>query len=124
MGQEGFMVSKCTQGAMVTTVHAHMEKTGMRLTACLDNQTGEVFYPVRIAQDVLGIEFVLDSATGSSCSFPPTVPGDMVDGVAAHLGMFHAAVSAARGLIKREQEGMAPHDGSIPAPSGMGREKG
>lgn len=99
-----FKVINRNQNRMSTTIHAKTKSPIGDMTLHLDNNTGDIFYPVLITSGVLGISITLDSDTNSSCSFPPSIPENMVDNFTSYLGTFHDVVAAARKFISKEQQ--------------------
>lgn len=90
-------------GSMTVNIHAVEPHTGYGMTVYLDKDTGNVLYPVRVKGQGM-VDVTLDSDTMSSCSFPPSIPGCMVEGTMSCLSMFHGMVDAAREFIRKEQD--------------------
>lgn len=92
------------EGRCIVTVRAQMEgPSDASMSVHFDRDTGEVQYPVEIVLTANPVSFTLDSDDMCSCTLPPAVPGDMVDGIRDTLRLFHDVVAQARKLIEEER---------------------
>lgn len=100
------------RGKAFTTVKAAAYENRIFMTACFDNESGQIAYPVSISiPEAVGMTFVLDSDMCSSCMFPPSVPEEIISGILIFLEMFRDIIDAARELINNEQERMKKENG-------------
>lgn len=100
-----FEVKSRTKRKTFTIIRMRTAGSTLKFTVFLENETGNVLYPLEIESVVPGIiSITLISDTAASCSFPPSIPETMVNKVAEQLNMFHDIVIAAREQIAKEQK--------------------
>lgn len=92
------------EGRCIVTVRAQMGgPPEASMSVHFDRDTGEVQYPVEIVLAADPVSITLDSDDMCSCTLPPAVPGDMVNGIRDTLQVFHDVVAQARKLIEEER---------------------
>lgn len=106
MAEVEFKRTGKSKKAIMTVISAKAENPERILKVYIDNDTGEVIYPVAIKQAIPGIEIMLDSAESASCTLPPCISEEMIDRHIAYLATAHDAIKAARTFIAEELERM------------------
>ena len=91
-------------GRIAVIIRARSSPPGWSMRIDLDRDTGEPLYPVHIEQDDPGITIMIDDEENVSVSFPPVVPGCLIENIRNLLGGFNEIVKAAHELIKAERE--------------------
>ena len=99
-----FEVTDRGQTTIANVIHAEIKALSWKMALYLDIDTGNILYPVTIEKLMPDIRIVFDSEDMVSCSLAPSIPESEIDSVIEHFGSAHDVITAARKLIKEEQE--------------------
>lgn len=91
-------------GRISTAIRAESSPPGWSMSVYLDNENGDVMYPVRMEHNGSGSTIVMDSLDNASIMLPPVVTETMIKSMINLLSLFSEITEAAREFIKTEHE--------------------